>query len=338
MDERSRADRDIQRIATGAGATRTEQAAAVTTEARPAPTTAATADVAGPTGVAADTRTCAAPGDQGAPATRQPRAAPSAATAYDPGDAQTLALLTRRTASGGYAVADVDLVRAIRLWNARAQADDAAGDQRQRGQRASAITQRLCELLIDRCMPEFQRRAGGLRHRPDLMQDAIQGMIEQLLREALNPSEEFMTLNFIHYLRCLCADNFGRVLRQEGLSYRRDAQGRPAGRPQHVPRALIETIDISAEDRDDPAAQSRTIADPRDTITERMASLEAQRILNYLPDPLDQRIMILRVFEQLRWDDIAEICGKTERTMRLRFEKARVKLRECIEAEAVVSA
>jgi DNA-directed RNA polymerase specialized sigma24 family protein len=245
-----------------------------------------------------------------------------------------LALLTRRTTTGGYVVADVDLVRAIRIWNERVSAAEAQGAA---AQRERAVVQRLCELLIDRCMPEFQRRAGGLRHRPDLMQDAIQGMIEQLLREAMDPREEFMTLNFIHYLRCLCADNFGRVLRQEGLSYRRDAQGRPAGRPQHVPRALVETIDISAEDRDDPAAQSRTIADPHDTINERMASLEAQRILNYLPDPLDQRIMILRVFEQLRWDDIAAACGKTERTMRLRFEKARVRLRECIEAEATQS-
>ncbi len=220
---------------------------------------------------------------------------------------------------------DAELVRVIRAWNERATTQ---GDPRLR-----AVVQQLCELLVDRCMPEFQRRAAGLRHRPDLMQDAIQGMIEQLLREALDPREEFMTLNFIHYLRCLCADNFGRVLRQEGLSYRRDAQGRPVGRPQHVPRALIEQIDVSAEDKEDPAAQGRTIADPRDTINERMASLEAQRILSALPDPLDQRIMILRVFEQMRWDDIAAVCGKTERTMRLRFEKARVRLREFLEAE-----
>ncbi|MEO7000728.1 MAG: sigma factor-like helix-turn-helix DNA-binding protein [Ktedonobacterales bacterium] len=236
----------------------------------------------------------------------------------DPRDPQTLARLLRRTASGGYEISDADLVRAIRAWNAR-------------GERA--VTQRLSELLVDRCMPEFSRRASGLRHRPDLMQDTIQGMIEQLLREALNPREEFMTLNFIHYLRCLCADNFGRVLRQEGLSYKRDAQGRPAGRPQHVPRALIEQIDVTAEDREDAGAQSRTIADPRDTMEERMAAVEAQRILNYLPDPLDRRILALRVFEHLRWDDIAALCGKTERTMRLRYEKARVRLRECLEAE-----
>ncbi len=322
MDERPSANQTRQSMSGGSTSERSERAAAVSTEARP--TNAA--DVAGSSGVLADTLL-----HSGEPTRPQRAGAGSAgAIAYDPRDAQTLALLTRRTASGGYVVADVDLVRAIRIWNERVST---AEGQSVSAQRERAVVQRLCELLIDRCMPEFQRRAGGLRHRPDLMQDAIQGMIEQLLREAMDPREEFMTLNFIHYLRCLCADNFGRVLRQEGLSYRRDAQGRPAGRPQHVPRALVETIDISAEDREDPAAQSRTIADPQDTINERMASLEAQRILNYLPDPLDQRIMVLRVFEQLRWDDIAAICGKTERTMRLRFEKARVKLRECIEAE-----
>jgi len=326
MDERPRANEARQQMTVSPNTERT----AVSTEARPANAAnaanggASSADVAGPSGVPADTLI---PGGQGA---RPQRTGATPPTAYDPRDAQTLALLTRRTSTGGYVVADVDLVRAIRMWNERVSAAEAQGAA---AQRERAVVQRLCELLIDRCMPEFQRRAGGLRHRPDLMQDAIQGMIEQLLREAMDPREEFMTLNFIHYLRCLCADNFGRVLRQEGLSYRRDAQGRPAGRPQHVPRALVETIDISAEDRDDPAAQNRTIADPHDTISERMASLEAQRILNYLPDPLDQRIMILRVFEQLRWDDIAAVCGKTERTMRLRFEKARVKLREAIEAE-----
>ena len=241
----------------------------------------------------------------------------------DPREPQTLARLLQRTPSGGYEIADVDLVRAIRAWN-------------ERGERQ--VTQRLCELLVDRCMPEFQRRSSGLRQRPDLMQEAIQGMIEQLLREALNPREVFMTLNFIHYLRCLCADNFGRVLRQEGLSYKRDAQGRPLGRPQHIPRALVEQIDVSAEDRDDPSAQSRTIADPHDTMGDRMAALEAQRILAYLPDPLDRRIMALRALEHLPWNDIAALCGKTERTMRLRYEKARVTLRECIKAEMAQAA
>jgi RNA polymerase sigma factor (sigma-70 family) len=186
-------------------------------------------------------------------------------------------------------------------------------------------------------MPEFQRRAWGLRHRPELMEDAIASMIEQLLREARDPREEFMTLNFIHYLRCLCADNFSRTLRQEGLSYRRDSQGRPAGRPQHVPRALVERIDVAAEESEAHEASSSTVADPHDAYEERMAALEAQRILSYLPDPFDQQIVILRALEGMRWDDIAAICGKTERTMRLRFEKARARLREHIEREATAA-
>ena len=238
----------------------------------------------------------------------------------DPRDPQMPARLKRRTPGGPYDITEVALVKAIRAWGQR-------GDQTR--------VRLLSETLVDRCMPEFQRRAWGLRHRPELMEDAIAGMIEQLLREAQDPRETFMTLNFIHYLRCLCADNFGRVLRQEGLSYRRDEQGRPAGRPLHVPQALVERIDISAEDRegDGAAAQGTVVADPRDDQEERMAALEAQRILNYLPDPLDRQIMALRALEHLRWDDIAKLCGKTERTMRLRYEKAVVKLRQCIEAE-----
>jgi RNA polymerase sigma factor (sigma-70 family) len=237
----------------------------------------------------------------------------------DPRQTDVRARLAERTPSGGYAIADAAIVRAIR-------AADAGGD-------IEAVRQ-LSDVLVTRCMSEFQRRAWGLRHRPELMEDAIASMIEQLLREARDPREEFMTLNFIHYLRCLCADNFSRTLRQEGLSYRRDSQGRPAGRPQHVPRALVERIDVAAEESDAHEASGTIVADPHDAYEDRLAALEAQRILGYLPDPFDRQIVVLRALEGMRWDDIAAICGKTERTMRLRFEKARARLREQMEREA----
>lgn len=241
----------------------------------------------------------------------------------DPRDPVTLARLRERQPGGAYSISDADLVLAMRGWDAR-------GDR--------ARVRALGELLVDRCMPEFQRRSWGLRHRPDLMEDAIAGMVEQLLREALDQREVFMTQNFIHYLRCLCADNFSRTLRQEGLSYRRDEQGRPAGRPQHIPRALIERIDLSAEEREDAGAMAQTVADPRDAYEDRLAAVEAQRILSYLPDPLDRRILALRVFERLQWEEIAALCGKTERTMRLRYEKARVVLQERLTAELAQAA
>ena len=236
----------------------------------------------------------------------------------DPRNPRVLEKLKQRTSSGGYVVSDADLVRAIRGWKAQGESERVRG---------------LCEVLITRCMPEFQRRSYGLRHRPDLMEEAIAGMIEQLLREAQNPREEFMLANFIHYLRCLCADNFQRVLRNEGLSYRRDAQGNPVGRGMHVPQALVDRLDVPVSEADGAETAGRELADPGDQLATRMASLEAQRILHYLTDPLDQRIMILRVFEEMRWDDIAAICGKTERTMRLRYEKAKALLRERIAAE-----
>lgn len=242
----------------------------------------------------------------------------SPANLPDPRNPRVLERLKQRTSSGGYVVSDADLVRAIRGWKAQGE-----------GERVRA----LCELLVTRCMPEFQRRSYGLRHRPDLMEEAIAGMIEQLLREAQNPREEFMLANFIHYLRCLCADNFQKVLRQEGLSYRRDAQGNPAGRGMHVPQALVDRLDVPVSESDGGESAARDLADRSDPLATRMASLEAQRILRYLTDPLDQRIMLLRVFEEMRWDDIAALCGKTERTMRLRYEKAKALLRERLAAE-----
>ncbi len=251
-------------------------------------------------------------------AVQETAAQQSSANLPDPRNPRVLERLKQRTSSGGYVVSDADLVRAIRGWKAQGE-----------GERVRA----LCELLVTRCMPEFQRRSYGLRHRPDLMEEAIAGMIEQLLREAQNPREEFMLANFIHYLRCLCADNFQKVLRQEGLSYRRDAQGNPAGRGMHVPQALVDRLDAPVSESDGSENAARELADRSDPLAARMASLEAQRILRYLTDPLDQRIMLLRVFEEMRWDDIAALCGKTERTMRLRYEKAKALLRERLAAE-----
>jgi DNA-directed RNA polymerase specialized sigma24 family protein len=40
--------------------------------------------------------------------------------------------------------------------------------------------------------------------------------------------------------------------------------------------------------------------------------------------------MLLRAIEEMKWDDIAAICQRTERTVRLRYERARGYLRDCI--------
>lgn len=270
----------------------------------------ALSDDTGATATAPSSTQATSPADEGA------------MLAIDPRVPAVREKLQIRHSGGAYEISEADLVRAIRAWGARGEQD---------------VVRQLSEVLVRRCMPEFQRRSWGLRHRPELMEDAIAGMIEQLLREAQDPREEFMTLNFIHYLHCLCADNFGRVLRAEGLSYRRDEHGRPAGRPLHVPRALIDRLDVERSEGEEEGSPTREVAAPDDPMGTRLAALEAERILAYLPDPLDRKIMVLRVFEHQRWDDIAALCGKTERTMRLRFEKAKATLREKLEAEVASS-
>jgi DNA-directed RNA polymerase specialized sigma24 family protein len=224
--------------------------------------------------------------------------------------------LRRRTPEGRYEISDIDLVLNIRAH----QAEGNTGGVRM-----------LCEVLLERCTGEFQRRTYGLRHRPELREEAIANMYEHLLREAMDPTEIFMTQNFIHYLRCLCVDEFNRVLRQEGLNYRRDSQGRPSGRPQHVPRSLIEPLRPSPAD--DEGALSADVADPEDQFERLHAVDESQRILTYLADPMDRMIMILRAIEGMKWDDIAIVCKRTERTVRFRYERARSYLRECIARE-----
>jgi DNA-directed RNA polymerase specialized sigma24 family protein len=226
--------------------------------------------------------------------------------------------LRRRTPEGRYEISEIDLVVNIRAL-------DTGGDEE--GVRL------LCQVLLERCAPEFQRRTQGLRHRPELREDAIANMAEHLLREVKDPREIFMTQNFIHYLRCLCADEFNRVLRQEGLHYRRDEEGRPSGRPQHVPRTLIEPLRPASAD--DEGTTTADVADPHDPYEQLHAEDESYRIITYLTDPLDRKIVTLRAIEDMKWDDIAQVCKRTERTVRLRFERARTYLRECLSREQI---
>jgi DNA-directed RNA polymerase specialized sigma24 family protein len=75
------------------------------------------------------------------------------------------------------------------------------------------------------------------------------------------------------------------------------------------------------------------VADPNDQYEELHAEDESMRILTYLHDPLDRMIMLLRAIEGMKWDDIAVVCKRTERTVRLRYERARSHLRVCINKE-----
>ena len=239
----------------------------------------------------------------------------------DPRDPTVRQRLSRRTPEGRYEISEIELVLSIRAFD-------------QKGEPAQV--QALCQILLERCASEFQRHSWGLHHRPELREDAIANMGEHLLREALDPKEIFMTQNFIHYLRCLCADEFNRILRQEGLKYQRDEEGRPAGRPHHVPRGLMEPLQTTPLDSETPP--SADVADPFDQYEHLHANEESLRILTFLADPLDRKIMVLRVVEGMKWDDIAAVCKRTERTIRLRYEKARAYLRECLGRDETVAA
>ncbi len=231
--------------------------------------------------------------------------------------------LKRRTAEGRFEISEIELVVSIRELQA---ANNLSG------------IQRLATVLLDRCTPLFRKHSHGLLHRPDLREEAIANMAERLLRETLNPREQFMTQNFVHYLRCLCVDEFQRMLRMEGLTFRRDESGKPAGRPQHVPRTLMEPLRPAPTDESVPASD---VADPHDQFEELHAEEECKRILSYLPDHVDRTIVMLRAIQHWKWDDIARVCNFTERTVRMRYERANTLLRAKLtqgDADALVPA
>ena len=216
-----------------------------------------------------------------------------------------------------------DLVLAIR-------ASKDAGD----GERV----QGLCEQLLAAAQPMFLSRAQGLRDHPVLYEEVLANMCEHLLREALDTRELFITQNFPHFLRCLAQEEFTRLLRQEGMRAWDGKRPQRSGRPMQVPRALMLPMPgvPAAEDTsgEEPPAQGEpNLPDPHDPYEEFHAGAEAGRILSYLRDPLDRRIVCLRVLEGMKWDEVAPLCGKTERTVRLRFARALAFLRVCLEHE-----
>lgn len=229
----------------------------------------------------------------------------------DPRRPGVRAKLAERTPTGGYAVPDAALVLALRAFDARHE---------------SAPRDTLFELLLQRSMGMFRKMARGLQHRPEWVEDAIAEMTEQLWKEVLDPKETFMVQNFGTYLKRLGADHFKHVLRTEGHGYRVNDSGQVTGRPDHIPAVLIDSIDRTPSADDSEGAAVDTIADTTDELDKRMASLEAQRILHLLHDPLDRKIVALRVFYHQKWDEIATLCGMSERTMRTRFEQARLTL------------
>jgi DNA-directed RNA polymerase specialized sigma24 family protein len=218
------------------------------------------------------------------------------------GDPDLHARLSRRTLAGHYEVSESELVLTIR-------ACQRAGD--------SVSRTLLCEVLLERCAPEFERHSCGLRHRPDLREEAIAGMREHVLREAQDPKELFIVQNFIHYLRCACVDEFNRVLHDEGLRYRRDEGGRPLG--TRVPHSLVEPLLNKTDDGEDVCVG---VFDQEDQYAHLHAWAEARRILGCLPDLRDRCIVALRVLEERTWKEIAAFLYLNERTVRLRYSRA----------------
>jgi RNA polymerase sigma factor (sigma-70 family) len=231
--------------------------------------------------------------------------------ALDPVRPGVRAQLGLRTAHGGYVIPDALLVRAIRAFHARGQLD-----------RCHA----LFGVLVERCTPMFRRMAAGLRHRPEWMDEAIADMMMQLWKEVVDPKEIFIEQNFGVYLKRLGADQFKHKLRTEGRIFRTNDKGEVTGRPEHVPATLIDSLDRAPGADDEATPSADGIADADDAIEARLGEIEAERILHFVRDPLDRQIVLLRVFYHQKWDEIAQQCGMSERTMRTRYEIARAQM------------
>ena len=89
--------------------------------------------------------------------------------------------LQRRTADGRYELGECELVANIRALRI-------AGNM--------TGVRRLCEVLLQRCAPVFQRYTQGLRHRPELREEAIANMSEASAARSPRPNRSIYDQEF----------------------------------------------------------------------------------------------------------------------------------------------
>src|SRR5579884_171286 len=154
-----------------------------------------------------------------------------------------------------------------------------------RKQSAETQVKALCEQLLHRCEPMFQRHVRGLLHRPDLREDALANMREHLLREAMDPKEVFITQNFPHYLQCVAREEFTRILRQEGMLPRRGDRPRKGNLPERIPRSLLVRLPVGADEFSGEGGSAEIQGlepldeDPHEAM---LAEMEVRRLISYL--------------------------------------------------------
>lgn len=224
-----------------------------------------------------------------------------------------------------YAVSCADIVAAVR----HAEVDRATKDF-------------LLEILMERNRPLFLKHACGLRSRPELREDLIQNMCEQLLREAQDPRETYMISNFGNYVRCLANGQFSRMLRQEGLNRCIDEKGQVFKRGHSVPRTLMRPISLATYGSEDYAMDGSplaltgspvAVADPEDGFDRALSDAEYRRLLNLLTSEQDREIVRLRAVEGYRWAAIRQRVSLSDRGVRSRFSNALRLLQTYLSAE-----
>lgn len=77
------------------------------------------------------------------------------------------------------------------------------------------------------------------------------------------------------------------------------------------------------------AAQQEGVCmeDPEERLLQQESAFEIHRILHCLPEPYKE-VFSLRVFGQLRFQQIGELFGKTESWARVTFHRAKMKIKE----------
>lgn len=203
---------------------------------------------------------------------------------FDPNDPTLGERLQRKNVAGHYEISEVDLVITIRELLAKHE---------------QSMTRRLCEALLERCLPEFQRYTEQLRHLPELREKAISNIGERFLREVMNPYDLALTQNFPHYVRCLCTDELTRISHQEGLVFM------------------------------DSDVEKQTTSTKARTLNRRIRSSMPHyslNILTHLTELPDLKLAVLRDFENVRWNDLVILYQCPKRVLRHRYKQAQKQL------------
>jgi RNA polymerase sigma-70 factor (ECF subfamily) len=87
-----------------------------------------------------------------------------------------------------------------------------------------------------------------------------------------------------------------------------------------------------------PLDLAQDLAAPEQTAAKTAINLELEKVINYLDtlDPQDRQLIVLRIWDELSYREIAAIIGKSEASLKMQFSRLLKKVRNDLKSTVVI--